>query len=285
MVNRRKQQLCSHYWYPPSGLEVRCLVFLSHGFSEHLGLYQELGEYLSTGGCLVFGHDHVGHGASEGKRVYIENVEHYVDDIIEHCMFQKEKHSSLPLFILGHSMGGMISLRCVIRYPHVFQGMLLNGPLIIPGPQIGPLDLRATPVRTFVSKSVLQLLSYVIPETCLGGPNMSLITRDKDAQDSLAKDQLRWTGGCKVMLLLAFVLCMDDNINQLTQVSTPLLLLHGENDQLCNPLGSQLLYRRSQSEDKTIKIFPGACHQLFLEFPAVRKEAFQDIFQWVSQRW
>ena len=47
MVNRRKQQLCSHYWYPPSGLEVRCLVFLSHGFSEHLGLYQELGEYLS----------------------------------------------------------------------------------------------------------------------------------------------------------------------------------------------------------------------------------------------
>ena len=47
MLNLRKQQLCSHYWYPPSGLELRCLVFLSHGFSEHLGLYQELGEYLS----------------------------------------------------------------------------------------------------------------------------------------------------------------------------------------------------------------------------------------------
>ena len=37
----------------------------------------------------MFGHDHVGHGASEGKRVYIENVEQYVDDIIEHCQFIK----------------------------------------------------------------------------------------------------------------------------------------------------------------------------------------------------
>ena len=47
---------------------------------------------------------------------------------------------------------------------------------------------------------------------------MALITRDKDAQEMLGKDQLRWTGGCKVMLLLAFVICMDDNINQLTEV-------------------------------------------------------------------
>ena len=44
---------------------------------------------LGSQGYLVFGHDHIGHGASEGKRVYIENVEHYVDDIIEHCMYMK----------------------------------------------------------------------------------------------------------------------------------------------------------------------------------------------------
>ena len=47
---------------------------------------------------------------------------------------------------------------------------------------------------------------------------MALITRDKESQEMLEKDQLRWTGGCKVMLLLAFVSCMDDNINQLTEV-------------------------------------------------------------------
>ena len=91
-------------------------------------------------------------------------------------------------------MGGMIALRAVLRHPGYFSGMILNGPLIIPGPQvatahyctanltiathkIGPIDLRSTPVRTFVSKTVLQLLSWVIPEVSLGRPNLRIITR------------------------------------------------------------------------------------------------------------
>ena len=98
----------------------------------------------------MFGHDHVGHGASQGKRAYIEDVDHYVDDVIEHCSLQKvakrmkkntysslkEKHPNLPLFLIGHSMGGMIAIRVVVRYPKMFQGMILNGPLVIPGPQV-----------------------------------------------------------------------------------------------------------------------------------------------------
>ena len=37
-------------------------------------------------GMVVFGHDHIGHGESDGSRAYIENVDHYVDDVITHCM-------------------------------------------------------------------------------------------------------------------------------------------------------------------------------------------------------
>jgi len=232
----------------------------------------------------VFGHDHIGHGCSEGKRAYIENVDDFVDDVIHHCMVVKEKNENLCLFIVGHSMGGMVSLSCIIKHPNFFKGMVLNGPLIVPGPQIGSLDLRATPWRTFLSKTVLQLLSYVIPEVALGGPNMSIITRDKEMQDFLVADKLRWTGGCKVMLLLAFVTAMDENMNSLTEVRTPFLSLHGDSDKLCNPIGSDLLYRRSPVEDKTIKKFPGACHQLFMEFPGVRKEVFYDILQWLDKR-
>ena len=87
-------------------------------------------------GLIVFGHDHVGHGSSHGKRVYIESVDHYVDDVVHHCLIMKEKHHDLPLFIVGHSMGGMIAIRTVLRYPHLFKGMVLNGPLIVPGPQV-----------------------------------------------------------------------------------------------------------------------------------------------------
>ena len=46
ITNRRGQNLAAHYWYPPAGVQVRCLVYLSHGFSEHLGLYKEVGEFI-----------------------------------------------------------------------------------------------------------------------------------------------------------------------------------------------------------------------------------------------
>ena len=64
--------------------------------------------------------------------------------------------------------------------------------------KVGSIDLRATPIRTFMSKTVLQILSWIIPDVPIGWPNMSVITRDKTALAMLEKDALRWTGGCKV---------------------------------------------------------------------------------------
>jgi len=282
--NRRGEVLAAHYWYPPTGGSIKGLIFLSHGFSEHLGLYGEVGQFLSERGFLAFGHDHVGHGGSGGRRVYIESVEQYVDDVVQHSTIIQEKHPSLPLFLVGHSMGGMIALRCVIRCPELFQGFILNGPLIIPGPQIGPLDLRATPWRTYLGRLVLGALAYLIPEVCLGGPNLQVITRDKEQQAVLEQDSLRWTGGCKVMLLYAFVIAMGDNMERLAEIRTPFLALHGSADKLCNPLGSELLYRYSQGEDKSIKLYPGAAHQLFLEYPAVRTEVLEDMASWAERR-
>lgn len=282
LVNNRAETLATHYWKPAGS--VRALVFLSHGYSEHLGLYHPIASFLNEHGMYVFGHDHIGHGKSDGKRVYIENVDHYSDDVIQHCQLMKDKHPGQKLFIVGHSMGGMISVRATLMHKNFFNGMILNGPLIIPGPQILGMDLRATPARTFISRAILSLLSLAIPETAIGGPDLNIITRDKDMHEFLTKDDLRWTGGCKVRLLLAFVDCLDENINQLSDVRTPFLIIHGSDDSLCNPKGSDLLYRRSRSTDKELKVFPDSRHQLFLELPAARQEAFQDVANWIRRR-
>ena len=70
----------------------------------------------------------------------------------------------MKLFIVGHSMGGMVSVRAALMHKNFFQGMVLNGPLIIPGPQVLGMDLRASPFRTFVSRGVLKFLNLFIPE-------------------------------------------------------------------------------------------------------------------------
>jgi len=282
LTNRRGEKLATHTWMPTGA--PRCLVFLSHGFSEHLGLYQEVAASLNSYGYLVFGHDHVGHGKSDGKRVYIENVDDYCDDVILHCIHVKDKYPDLKLYIVGHSMGGMVTIRAALMQKEMFHGMVLNGPLVVPGPQILGMDLRATPIRTFISRAVLSFLSMFIPETALGGPNLNFVTRDLAVHDMLNKDLLRWTGGCKVRLLLAFVNCLDDNINALSDIRTPFLVIHGSEDILCNPVGSQLLYRRSRTDDKELKIYDGSMHQLFLEIPDVRQEALRDVGDWIQSR-
>ena len=134
--NSRGQSLAARYWYPPPGKGVSCLVYFCHGFSEHLGLYWDIGNFLSSRGAMAFGHDHVGHGRSDGKRAYIEDIDHYVEDVIDHCNTVSAKYPDLPIFMVAHSMGGMIAIRCVLKYPQFFKGMVLNGPLIVPGPQV-----------------------------------------------------------------------------------------------------------------------------------------------------
>ncbi len=171
---------------------------MSHGFSEHLGLYHALGNAFRDQDVVLFGHDHIGHGKSDGKRVYIESVDQYVDDVYLHCAEMRRRYPGAPLFAVGHSMGGMILLRACLNHPDLFKGVVLQGPLIIPGPSLGPLDARIN-FWTYVPTSLaLGLLDIVNPEMVLGHNVLSLVTSDDEMKSMLKKDELRWTGGVKV---------------------------------------------------------------------------------------
>ncbi len=97
---------------------------------------------------LAFGHDHRGHGLSEGKKAYIEDVEDMSRDVIEHCRKVRDLHPGVPLYLLSHSMGGMVAISAVLLEPQLFQGLVLQGPLVIPGFTLfNMVDFRVTPLR------------------------------------------------------------------------------------------------------------------------------------------
>ena len=93
----------------------------------------------------------------------------------------------------------------------------------------------------------------------------------------LVSDKLRWSGGVKLGLGMAFLRCLENIHKNMKSVSTPFLIIHGDNDSLCQPAGSHLLMREASCKDKKIKIYQGASHHLILE---VRVK--NNFFQWLS---
>ena len=143
-------------WYKDKAT-AKATVFLSHGYAEHLGKnYTDLAEYLAQRDIYVFGHDHVGHGKSSGTRVLINSVQDdFVENVMIHCRKVKEEMSTdIPMFIIGHSMGGLIALLAICQAPEgFFKGAVLMGPALVADPDV------ATPLNVFMAK----VANYVMP--------------------------------------------------------------------------------------------------------------------------
>jgi len=260
-------------------------VYVSHGFSEHLGNYHSLGNALASAGFLAFGHDHAGHGKSEGMRACVESVDDFVTDVVDHCQVMVEKHGPRDLYIFGHSMGGMIAIRATIRFPNTFKGMVLVGPLVIPLGPVGPLDARLTPFRGWAVSWLLWMVDCLVsPELVLGYVRYEDISRDKDIIQLLKNDPLRWHSGTKVRLLRAFVSCLTAMMHQLDLVKVPFVSFHGDNDWLCNVEGSKLLFQQASTQDKRLVEIPNAAHNLLLETEDIRTQVLSDIVQWLVKR-
>ncbi|XP_064352230.1 monoglyceride lipase isoform X3 [Camelus dromedarius] len=167
LVNADGQYLFCRYW-KPSGTP-RALVFVSHGAGEHCGRYDELARMLVGLGLLVFAHDHVGHGQSEGERMVVSDFQVFIRDVLQHVDLVQKDHPGLPVFLLGHSMGGAIAILTAADRPGHFSGMILISPLVLANPE------SATTFKVLAAK----VLNLVLPNMSLGPIDSSMLSRNK----------------------------------------------------------------------------------------------------------
>ena len=82
-------------------------------------------------GVLCQGHDHIGHRSSPGGRTEVRSLREYTAPVLVACKRMRSEHPDLPLFLMGHSMGGLIALTAALTSPALFDGLLLTGPSIL----------------------------------------------------------------------------------------------------------------------------------------------------------
>ena len=131
------------YFRPLKYDKPKALVFICHGYGEYFSeTYDEVCKELASNGILAFGHDHKGHGKTGGERVHVNSMDDYVRPMLLHIKkLSKDFNDELPIFALGHSMGGLITTYAGIEGQDLFKGLIFMGPLIKMDPNI------ATPIK------------------------------------------------------------------------------------------------------------------------------------------
>jgi acylglycerol lipase len=109
-------------WQPASA--PKAVVAICPGFNSHSGYYLWVAEQLAADGYAVYAIDLRGRGKSEGERFYVDRVGEYEDDLAELIRLAKSRQPGLPVFLLGHSAGGVISCIYTLDYQSELAGLI-----------------------------------------------------------------------------------------------------------------------------------------------------------------
>ena len=128
-------------WLPEGRSQAVLLVV--HGLAEHSGRYGNLVNHFVPRGYAVYGFDQAGHGKSEGARAYVERFQDFLDALHIFLGRVRDWQPETPIFLVGHSLGGLISAAYLIDHPDEPAGAVLSAPSVkMPGHSLAPDRLR-----------------------------------------------------------------------------------------------------------------------------------------------
>lgn len=272
--NRDGHKISCLTWSPE--VEPRALVFLAHGYAEHCHgpCYDMLARKLVELGCYVFSHDHVGHGKSEGPRALVKSADIYVDDILTHVDLVMQKYPSRPVFLFGHSMGGLLVALAAERRPKDIAGIVMMAPMLA-------VDKEQA---TWLKMTLARILGRIVPTLPIGNLDLSLVSKNPDIVAQMAEDPLRYHGRVRVGWAAAMLNALEDLQAKVDSIDTPFFIQHGSADKLCDIGGSEDFYKKAPTKDKSFKVYKDCYHSLLTEPHEMAQQVLQDIANWYTAR-
>ncbi len=249
-------------------------MVIAHGLGEHSGRYQRLVDRLVMKGIGVWTYDQRGHGMSDGPRGHTDSFDSYVYDLGEIMKIViEDKPPDCPLFLLGHSMGGLIAILFAQKDPHAVDGLIVSSPA---------LGLPGEPPRLKVALG--RVMSVIWPRLPLSNQlDVGKISHDEAVVEAYKADPLvhgrvsvRWFTAFEEAIALA-----NKNPDKLT---TPVLMQIAGDDHLVSAPASRKFFERLSEGDKTIHVYDEFYHEVYNEKGSWREQATADLMDWLDER-
>ena len=286
--------LYTRVWLPDE--EPVGVLVLAHGLAEHGGVYGELAASVVGQGFVMYAADHRGHGwttpdmSQLGFFAAEDGWAKAVGDLGTVIAFAEKTHPGVPLFLLGHSMGSIMARCYAIENSQQLAGLALAGTIAEPG-FVGMLAHALAWVVSRVCGA--RYRSELLRRLSFGGYNAAFrpnrteadwLTRDETWVDAyLADPRCGFTPTAELFVNLMEGTRWAGNPDNVARVRSglPVLICSGEADPLAVNIASVAeQYRRVGLEDVTLKLYPGARHELFHEINV--KEVCADLVSWLG---
>ena len=245
----------------------KAVVVLVHGLCEHSGRYDYVVSRLNAFGYSAYRFDNRGHGRSGGERGFIEDYQLFLVDADTIVRGARQENPSIPVFMLGHSMGGFITACYGVKYPDRLSGQVLSGAAVILLPAVKDMeffDFDAAP-RAPIPNSLA-----------------AAVSRDPDVVKAYTDDPLVLKEFTMKLMGEVLIKGAKRIMETMGAYRYPCLILHGGGDQIVSPDASKYLYDHISSADKQLKIYDGLFHEILNE--PEKETVLEDIHQWIEKR-
>ncbi|MDQ6883659.1 MAG: lysophospholipase [Candidatus Dormibacteraeota bacterium] len=256
-------------WQDPAAPRTWTFVVV-HGLGEHSGRYQRFAEWFAERGATVYAMDLRGHGRSGGQRGHTPSMDALIDDIDRVVKYARDE-SGGPLVLVAHSFGGLLGIAYALRHPDHIDRCVFSAPA-----------LKVKVEVPAFKRALARVLPRVAPRLSMSNEvNAGLLSHDPAVDMSYRTDPLvhnRISAG-----LYGETFARGESlIARAAELRVPFLLLHGTQDMVIDPAGSQRFFPRATAPERAFILYPGMYHEIFNEVEW--EMVFQDIESWLTQR-
>jgi alpha-beta hydrolase superfamily lysophospholipase len=251
--------------------KTTAVVMLIHGLGEHCQRYEHLATYLNTAGYALSSMDLPSHGQSDGIRGHIDSFESYENAALQLYARIQSLCSDTPIFLLGHSMGGLIATKLLLKHQDKFAGAMLSG-AAIQSPQEPPAW----------QVTLIKIIARFFPKAPMLALDASAVSRDPAVVEKYMNDPLVSQAKLSAQFLLSMTNTMEHCKDNAKFIHLPVKIMHGSADVMTAPEGSQLLHDSLGSNDKSITLYDGLYHEIFNEPEG--EDIFTEMINWMEAR-